>query len=95
MAKQRIQILVEPEMFKLLHDLSEETGKPLSPMINSLLESLAPGLESTLSMARMVKKIDKETKETLSSHLSRVSESMREKVVESMEEAERLIKSIH
>lgn len=94
MAKHRIQILVEPEMFQLLRSLSEETGQPLSPMINSLLESLAPGLESTLTMARMVKKLDRETKDALSGHLLRVSDSIKGKVLENMEEAERLIKSV-
>jgi len=93
MAKQRVQILVEPEMLKLLRDLSEETGQPLSPMINSLLESLAPGLESTLTMARLVKKMDQETKSSLQNHLGKISETMKEKVFENMEEAKKLIES--
>lgn len=93
MAKERIQILVEPEMLKLLRDLSSETGQPLSPMINSLLESLAPGLESTLTMARLVKKMDQETKNSLHDHLGQISETMKEQVFKNMEEAKKLIKT--
>jgi len=95
MPKQKIQIMVEPELLALLRDLSEEIGQPLSPMVNSLLQTLAPGLEKTLMMARQVKQLDRERKDQLQGHLGRISDSLQEKVLESIEEAETAIKKIH
>lgn len=94
MAKQRVQIMVEPEVYELLRALSDETGQPISPMVNSLLVSLAPGLESTLKMARLVKKLDRDTKESLQGHLGRVANQMKEAVTKNMEEAEQVIKTV-
>lgn len=94
MAKHRVQIMVEPEVYELLRSLSEETGQPISPMVNSLLVSLAPGLESTLKMARLVKKLDRDAKESLQGHLGRISDQMKETVSKNIEEAEQVIRTV-
>lgn len=82
-------------MAELLREMSKETGEPLSPMVNGLLESLAPGLQQALDMARQVKRMDQARKETLQGHLDRLADSLESRVVETMREAEAAIKSVH
>lgn len=94
MAKVKIQVMVDPDLAKLLKDLSHETGEPLSPMLASLLVSLRPGLESTLAMARQVKLLNARTKADFQGRLEQLSEELKGKVAESLEEQKKVLEII-
>lgn len=89
MAKKKIQVLLDPEVYDLVIALSKATDKPVSPLINSLLVSLAPGLEATLKMAQLAKKMDYETKRGLADRLQGVANEMEKAVSNGLDEAER------
>ena len=95
MPKQKIQVMVEPELHALLLDLSKELGEPLSPMVNSLLQQLSPHLAQQLRMAKQVRELDAKRKRQLQGDLSRIADSLEEKVSEYMQEADAIMNKVH
>jgi len=95
MAKQKIQVMVEPAIFQLLQELSQELGEPLSPMVNGLLEQLAPGLEKMLLMARQARQLDRKAKAQFEKHLTGIVSNLEDSVKSSLVEIEEAAKKLH
>ena len=95
MAKQKIQVMVEPQMLQLLQDISKELGEPISPLVNGMLEQLAPGLESMLLMARQARKLDSEAKSQFVRHLQNTVANLEESVKSALEDVEEAAKKVH
>jgi uncharacterized protein YlaN (UPF0358 family) len=95
MSKQKIQIMVEPHTFAVLKELSYYLGEPLSPMVNSMLEALLPGLETSLNMAKEARKMDEESKKNMVNELEKVLIKLESNTKESLEQAEEIYKKVH
>ena len=95
MSKQKIQIMVEPHTFAVLKELSYYLGEPLSPMVNSMLEALLPGLETSLNMAKEARKMDTESKKAMTDELEKVLNKLETATKETLDQAEEIFKKIH
>lgn len=95
MAKQKIQVMVEPETLQLLQEISKELGEPISPLVNGMLEQLAPGLESMLLMAREARRLDHEAKSQFLKHLQNTVVNLEKSVKTALEDVEEASKIAH
>lgn len=95
MAKQKIQVMVEPETLQLLQEISKELGEPISPLVNGMLEQLAPGLESMLLMAREARRLDHEAKSQFLNHLQNTVVNLEKSVKTALEDVEEASKIAH
>jgi len=94
MTKQKIQVMVDPRTFQVLKELSYYLGEPLSPMVNGMLETLLPGLEYSLSMAKEARKMDDESKKAMTDELGRVLEKLESNTEQSLKEAQDIFKKV-
>lgn len=95
MAKQKIQVMVEPETLRLLQEISKELEEPISPLVNGMLEQLAPGLESMLLMAREARRLDHEAKSQFLKHLQNTVVNLEKSVKTALEDVEEASKIAH
>ena len=95
MPKQKIQVMVEPQMLALLQEISKELGEPISPLVNGMLEQLAPGLESMLLMARQARQLDREAKSQFVRHLQNTVTNLEQSVKTALEDVEEAAKKVH
>lgn len=95
MAKQKIQVMVEPETLRLLQEVSRELGEPVSPLVNGMLEQLAPGLEAMLLMAREARRLDHEAKSQFVRHLQNTVVNLEHSVKTALEDVEEAAKKAH
>lgn len=92
--KQKIQVMVDPQTYQVLKELSYYLGEPLSPMVNSMLEVLLPGLEASLNMAKEARKMDGESKKAMTDELGRVLEKLESNTEQSLKEAQDIFKKV-
>lgn len=95
MTKRKIQVMVDPRTYDVLKELSYYLGEPLSPMVNSMLETLLPGLECSLSMAKEARKMDSESKKAVTDELGKVLEKLENSTKESLEQAGEIFRKVH
>lgn len=73
----RLQIFVDQDMENLLADLASMNGVTISAIVRDLLETLTPGLRTTLDMMKTAKNLDAQARQTLSATLQEHADKLK------------------
>lgn len=65
----RIQLSVEPELYDLIRELSQETEQSMSGLVAEFLMEVAPIMEKNLQVIKMAKQVKEKGRERVSAHL--------------------------
>lgn len=89
--KKKIQLSVEPEIYDLIRELSQETETSMSAFIAEYLLQIAPILEKNLEIIKMAKQVKEEGRKRVSSYLEEIVNVMEEEIKQVKEASEHAI----
>lgn len=91
---QRLQIFVPPSLDALLVELAALNGVNVSSLVRDLLETLEPGIRTSLDMIKASRLLDVQAKEGLSTTLQKHADKLRKDTEYVMEAAKKEIENL-
>ena len=91
---QRLQIFVPPSLESLLVELAAINGVNVSSLVRDLLETLEPGIRTSLDMIKASRLLDAQAKEGLSATLQKHADKLRKDTEYVMDAAKKEIENL-